>query len=68
MSLYKPVDLKEEASSGSTSSGSIATVSAPLGAVQKRIPADSLFFTKYTNDENPTPNTPDSYKTYKRNK
>jgi len=68
MSLYKPVNLKEEASSGSTSSGSIATVSAPLGAVQKRIPADSLFFTKYTNDENPTPNTPDSYKTYKRNK
>lgn len=68
MTFYKPVNLKEEVSSGSTSSGSIATISAPLGAVQKRIPTDSLFFTKYTNDENPTPNTPDSYKTYKRNK
>jgi len=68
MTFYKPVDLKEEASSGSTSSGSIATVSAALGAVQKRIPGDSLFFTKYTNNENPTPNTPDAYKTYKRNK
>ena len=66
MKLYKPVDLTEEASVGSTSSGSIATISAPLGTVQKRIPQDSLFFTKYTNDENPTPNTPDSYKTYKR--
>ena len=68
MRLFEIVGLKEEASAGSTSSGSIATVSIPLGAVQKRIPQDSLFFTKYTNDENPTPNTPDSYKTYKRNK
>ena len=68
MKLYKPVDLTEEASIGSTSSGSVATVSMPLGTVQKRIPQDSLFFTKYTNDKNPTPNTPDSYKTYKRNK
>ena len=68
MRLFEIVGLKEEASAGSTSSGSIATVSMPLGAVQKRIPQDSLFFTKYTNDENPTPNTPDSYKTYKRNK
>jgi hypothetical protein len=68
MRLFEIVGLKEEASAGSTSSGSIATVSMPLGTVQKRIPQDSLFFTKYTNDENPTPNTPDSYKTYKRNK
>ncbi len=68
MRLFEIVGLKEEASTGSTSSGSIATVSMPLGAVQKRIPQDSLFFTKYINDENPTPNTPDSYKTYKRNK
>jgi hypothetical protein len=66
MKLYKQVDLTEEASMGSTSSGSIATVSAPLGAVQKRIPQDSLFFTKYTTDKNLTPNTPDYYKTYKR--
>ena len=66
MRLFEIVGLKEEASAGSTSSGSIATVSMPLGTVQKRIPQDSLFFTKYTNDENPTPNTPDSYKTYKR--
>jgi hypothetical protein len=68
MRLFEIVGLKEEASMGSTSSGSIATISMPLGAVQKRIPQDSLFFTKYTNDENPTPNTPDSYKTYKRKK
>jgi hypothetical protein len=68
MRLFEIVGLKEEASAGSTSSGSIATVSMSLGTVQKRIPQDSLFFTKYTNDENPTPNTPDSYKTYKRNK
>ena len=68
MRLFEIVGLKEEASAGSTSSGSIATVSMPLGTGQKRIPQDSLFFTKYTNDENPTPNTPDSYKTYKRNK
>ncbi len=68
MRLFEIMGLKEEASAGSTSSGSIATVAMPLGTVQKRIPADSLFSTKYTNDENPTPNTPDSYKTYKRNK
>jgi hypothetical protein len=68
MRLFEIVGLTEEASAGSTSSGSIATVSMPLGTVHKRIPQDSLFSTKYTNDENPTPNTPDSYKTYKRNK
>jgi hypothetical protein len=68
MRLFEIVGLKEEASAGSTSSGSIATVSMPLGTLQKRITQDSLFSTKYTNDENPTPNTPDSYKTYKRNK
>ena len=67
MKLYKPVDLKEEASVGSTSSGSVATISAPLGAVQKRIPQDSLFFTKYTNDENQTPNTPDWMLKMKKN-
>jgi hypothetical protein len=66
MRLFEIVGLKEEASAGSTSSGSIATISMPLGTIQKRIPQDSLFLTKYTNDENPTPNTPDSYKTYKR--
>jgi|GEM_PF-6632812 hypothetical protein len=66
MRLFEIVGLTEEASMGSTSSGSIATISMPLGDLQKRIPTDSLFFTKYTNDENPTPNTPDSYKTYKR--
>ena len=66
MRLFEIVGLKENASAGATSSGSIASMSAPLGAVQKRIPTDSLFFTKYTNNKNPTPNTPDSYKTYKR--
>ena len=44
-----------------TSSGSIAVVATPLGAVQSR--GGSLLTGKYTTD--PTPNTP---KEYKRNK
>jgi hypothetical protein len=68
MRLFEIVGLKENASAGTTSSGSIATIAMPIGDMQRRIPQDSLFCHKYTTDSNPTPNTPDSYKTYKRNK
>jgi hypothetical protein len=66
MRLFEIVGLKEEASAGSTSSGSIATVSMPLGTVQKRIPADSFFTGIETSDL--TPNTPNEYKKYKAKK
>ena len=66
MKLFEIVNLIENASAGSTGSGAVATVAMPLGAVQKRIPADSLFFAKYTTDA--TPNTPAEYKKYKRKK
>ena len=42
MKLFEIVGLREDASAGSTASGSIASVAAPLGAVQRRIP-DSMF-------------------------
>lgn len=61
------IDLREDASAGSTSSGSIAAISAPLGTIQRRIAGD-MFSAKYTTDSNPTPNTPDEYKKYKRKK
>ena len=63
MRLYEIVSLKE-----TTTSGSIATVAMPLGTVQRRIPQDSLFSGKYTTDANPTPNTPDWMKKFKRKK
>lgn len=63
MRLYEIVSLKE-----TTTSGSIATVAMPLGVVQRRIPQDSLFSGKYTTDANPTPNTPDWMKKFKRKK
>jgi hypothetical protein len=63
MRLYEITNLREDASVGSTASGSIATVAMPLGTVQRRIP-DSMFTAKYTNDA--TPNTPAEYKQYKR--
>lgn len=66
MRLYEFVGLTEDASAGSTSSGSIATVSMPLGTVQRRISPDNLFLGKYNTELNSTPNTPDSYKQYKR--
>ena len=65
MKLFEIVGLKEDASAGSTSSGSVATVAQPLGAIQRRIP-DSMFTGKYTTDL--TPNTPDWMKKYKRKK
>jgi hypothetical protein len=67
MRLFEIVGLTENASAGSTGSGSIATVAMPLGAVQRRIP-DSMFVGKYTTASDPTPNTPAEYKRYKRKK
>ena len=52
----------ESASAGSTSSGAIATVAAPVGGMITRS-GDSFFSGKYTND--PFPNTP---KRMKQNK
>jgi hypothetical protein len=63
MRLHEFVNLQEEASVGATASGSVATVAMPLGAVQRRIPADSFFIGVETTDS--TPNTPKEYKTYK---
>jgi hypothetical protein len=68
MRLYEFVGLTEDASVGATCSGSIATVAMPLGTVQRRISPDNLFLGKYTTELNSTPNTPDSYKQYKRKK
>lgn len=68
MKLYEIVGLKENASAGSTGTGSIATVAAPLGTIQRRIPQDSMFLGKYTTDANLTPNTPDWMKKFKRKK
>jgi hypothetical protein len=67
MLLYEIFNLREDASACSTTSGSIAPVATSLGAVQRRMP-DSMFVGKYTTDTNPTPNTPDEYKKYKRKK
>jgi hypothetical protein len=67
MRLSEFVDLKETASAGATGSGSVATVSMPLGGMISRN-GDSFFSgTKYTTD-NATPNTPAEYKKYKRKK
>jgi len=52
----------ENASVGATSSGSVATVAAPVGGMITRS-GDSFFSGKYTND--PFPNTP---KRMKQNK
>jgi len=65
MRLYEIVGLKEDASMGSTASGSIAAVAMPLGTVIRRI-NQSMLSGKYTTDL--TPNTPAEYKTYKRKK
>jgi len=65
MRLYEIVGLKEDASMGSTASGSIAAVAMPMGTVIRRI-NQSMLSGKYTTDL--TPNTPAEYKTYKRKK
>jgi hypothetical protein len=57
--------IRENASVGGTSSGSIATVAMPIGGIVRRT-TDSFFAGKYSND--PTPNTPESYKQYKKRK
>jgi len=62
--LHEFVDLNED--SVATVSGAIATVSMPLGVVQRRIPPGSFFSAKYTTDADPCPNTPAEYKKYKR--
>ena len=68
MGLHEFVDLTEDggASSGTTSSGSIAPVAMPIGGMLTRN-AGSFFAGKYTTDD-ATPNTPAEYKKYKRKK
>ena len=67
MRLHEFVDLTENASCGGTSSGSIATVSAPLGGMISRNGGSFFSGTKYTTDD-ATPNTPAEYKKYKKRK
>ena len=55
--------VKEDASGGSTSAGSIAPVATPLGGTISRNP-NSFFSGKYTTD--PTPNTPSYMKKGKK--
>ena len=54
-------EIMENASAGASGSGSVATVSQPMGMVARS--GGSLLTGKYSTD--PTPNTP---KEYKRNK
>ena len=67
MRLHEFVDLKETASVGATSSGSIATVAAPVGGMISRNGGSFFSGHKYTTDD-ATPNTPAEYKKYKRKK
>ena len=67
MRLHEFVNLKETASAGATSSGSVATVSMPLGGVIRRNGGNFFSGAKYTTDD-ATPNTPAEYKKYKRKK
>jgi hypothetical protein len=69
MRLHEFVELKEDsgASSGATSSGSIAPVAMPLGGMISRNGGSFFSGTKYTTDD-ATPNTPAEYKKYKRKK
>ena len=67
MRLHEFVDLREEASAGATGSGSIATVSMPIGGMISRNGGNFFSGTKYTTDD-ATPNTPAEYKRYKRKK
>ena len=54
----------ENASAGATGSGSIATVAAPVGAMQKRNAGSFFTGAKYSNE--PFPNTPDWMKQGKK--
>ena len=67
MRLHEFVELTENASTGATSSGSVATVSMPLGGVISRNGGNFFSGAKYTTDD-ATPNTPAEYKKYKRKK
>jgi hypothetical protein len=67
MRLHEFVDLTENASAGGTSSGSIATMAAPLGGMISRNGGSFFSGTKYTTDD-ATPNTPAEYKKYKKRK
>ena len=67
MRLSEFVDLTENASAGATGSGSVATVSMPLGGTISRNGGSFFSGTKYTTDD-ATPNTPAEYKKYKRKK
>jgi len=67
MRLFEIVNLRETASAGSTSSGSVATVAAPLGGMISRNGGSFFSGTKYTTDD-ATPNTPAEYKKYKKRK
>ena len=58
--------IREDASAGATGSGSVATVATPIGGVIARNTQSFFAGHKYSNDE--TPNTPESYKTYKKRK
>ena len=58
--------IREDASAGATGAGSIATVATPIGGVISRNAQSFFAGHKYSNDE--TPNTPESYKTYKKRK
>ena len=68
MRLHEFVNLNEDgASTGSTTAGSIAPVSMPLGGVVSRNGEHFFTGTKYTTDD-ATPNTPAEYKKYKTRK
>ena len=67
MRLHEFVNLRETASVGGTSSGSIATVATPVGGTISRNGGSFFSGTKYTTDD-ATPNTPAEYKKYKRKK
>jgi hypothetical protein len=54
--------IKEEASGGSTCSGVVATMAAPMGMIARN--GGSFFSGKYTTD--PTPNTPSYMKKGKK--
>jgi hypothetical protein len=67
MRLHEFVDLTEEASACSTTAGSVATVSMPIGGMISRNGGNFFSGAKYSTDD-ATPNTPDEYKKYKRKK
>jgi hypothetical protein len=67
MRLSEFVDLTENATAGATGSGSIATVSMPIGGTISRNGGNFFSGAKYTTDD-ATPNTPAEYKRYKRKK